>query len=77
MEPSSGVAPELMEKAKKMQLPPLPWTWEKLGEDLYCQIASELNYFNPKAEPPDYRPSLDPTPFLGLILKHKTKTTEE
>lgn len=68
---------KILEKAKTMDLPPLPWTHEKLGEDLYCQIASELGYFNPQSEPASYRPSLDPTPFLGLIKSKTTKKTEE
>ena len=55
------------EKAKTMTLPPLPWTHQALGEDLYCKIATELGYFNPKAERNDYRPSLDPGPFKDLI----------
>jgi len=66
--------PEYIEKAKEMNLPPLPWTHAALGEDLYCQIAVELGYFNPKTERDPYRPSLDPTPFLGLI---KAKTTKK
>jgi len=64
------------EKAKTMALPPLPWTWEKLGEELYCKLATELGYFNPKAERPDYRPSLDPTPFLSLIQAKQAKPKE-
>ena len=55
------------EKAKTMTLPPLPWTYQALGEEKYCEIARELGYFNPKAEASDYRPSLDPTKFLPLI----------
>ena len=55
------------EKAKTMTLPPLPWTHQALGEDVYCKIATELGYFNPKAERNDYRPSLDPGPFKDLI----------
>ena len=55
------------EKAKTMTLPPLPWTHQALGEDVYCKIATELGYFNPKAERNDYRPSLDPGPFKELI----------
>ena len=61
------------EKAKTMNLPPLPWTWEALGEEKYCEIATELGYFNPKSEKDDYRPSLDPTPFLSLIQAKKEK----
>lgn len=68
---------KILEKAKTMDLPPLPWTHEKLGEDLYCLIASELGYFNPKSEQADYRPALDPTPFLSLIKSKTTKKTEE
>lgn len=55
------------EKAKTMTLPPLPWTHQVLGEEIYCKIAVELGYFNPKAERNDYRPSLDPGPFKDLI----------
>ena len=62
------------EKAKTMQLPPLPWTVEALGEEVYCKIAAELGYFNPKSERKDYRPSLDPTPYLSLI---KSTTNKE
>ena len=64
-------------KAKTMNLPPLPWTWEALGEDKYCELAIELGFFNPKAERADYRPSLDPTPFLSLINKSKPKAKSE
>lgn len=60
------------EKAKTMTLPPLPWTHQALGEETYCKIATELGYFNPKAESGQYRPSLDPGPFADLI-----KTTKE
>ena len=60
------------EKAKTMNLPPLPWTHQALGEETYCKIATELGYFNPKAESGQYRPSLDPGPFADLI-----KTTKE
>ena len=55
------------EKAKTMTLPPLPWTHQALGEETYCKIATELGYFNPKAESGQYRPSLDPGPFADLI----------
>lgn len=64
-------------KAKTMNPPPLPWTWEALGEDKYCELAIELGFFNPKAERADYRPSLDPTPFLSLINKPKPKAKSE
>ena len=40
---------QFYEKAKTMTLPPLPWTHQALGEDVYCKIATELGYFNPKA----------------------------
>ena len=63
---------QFYEKAKTMTLPPLPWTHAALGEDVYCKIATELGYFNPKAESGQYRPSLDPGPFADLI-----KTTKE
>lgn len=65
------------QKAETMSLPPLPWTWEALGEDRYCEIAVELGYFNPKSERPDYRPSLDPTPFIDLIRKRQTKPKQQ
>ena len=58
---------QYFEKAKTMTLPPLPWTHQALGEDAYCKIATELGYFNPKAERNDYRPALDPSPYLSLI----------
>jgi hypothetical protein len=58
---------QFYEKAKTMTLPPLPWTHAALGEDAYCKIATELGYFNPKAESGQYRPSLDPGPFADLI----------
>jgi hypothetical protein len=63
------------EKASKMQLPPLPWTHEALGEELYCQLATQLGYFNPKAERKDYRPTLDPSPFAQFIGKGAPKPT--
>jgi len=63
------------EKAKTMTLPPLPWTVEALGEETYYKLASELGYFNPRSERKDYRPSLDPTPFVSLIKP--TNTTKE
>lgn len=55
------------EKARSMQLPPLPWSIENLGDEVYCHLASELGYFNPRSERADYRPSLDPSPFIDLI----------
>ena len=58
---------QYFEKAKTMTLPPLPWTHQALGEETYCKIATELGYFNPKAESGQYRPSLDPGPFADLI----------
>lgn len=61
------------EKAKSITLPPLPWTIEKLGEEKYCEIAKELGYFDPKKERVDYRPALDPTPFLSLLKTNKEK----
>lgn len=61
------------EKAKTMNLPPLPWTHEALGEELYCTLATELGYFNPKAEKEDYRPALDASPYLSLIRAKKEK----
>jgi hypothetical protein len=60
-----------VDKAKTMTLPPLPRTHEKLGEEKYCEIAKDLGYFDPKKERVDYRPALDPTPFLSLIKKEK------
>lgn len=62
-----------VEKAKTMNLPPLPWTHQALGEELYCTLAVELGYFNPKAERKDFRPTLDPTLFVHLIGKASTK----
>ncbi len=55
------------QKAMTMTLPPLPWTHEALGEEMYCTIARELGYFDPRKEKKDYRPSLDPTPYRDLI----------
>ena len=55
------------EKAKTLQLPLPPWTHEALGEAKYCEIASELGFFNPKSEQKNYRPNLDPAPFLEII----------
>ena len=60
------------EKAKSMSLPPLPWTHKALGEEVYCRLATELGYFVAAAERRDYRPDLDPTPFLELV-KSKEK----
>ncbi len=37
------------------------------AEELYCLLATRLGYFNPKNEPTNYRPSLDPTPYLDQI----------
>ena len=65
-----------VEKAKTMQLPSLPWTHEALGEELYCKLAVELGYYNPKAEKKDYRPTLDPTPYAHLIGKGKPAAKE-
>lgn len=64
---------DYIEKAKRMTLPPLPWTHQALGEAKYCEIARELGYFDPAKEKRDYRPSLDPTPFLSLIKTSKEK----
>jgi hypothetical protein len=61
------------EKAMTMNLPPLPWTYEALGEEMYNTIARELGYFDPRKEKKDYRPSLDPTPFKDLIKATSTK----
>jgi hypothetical protein len=61
------------EKAMTMNLPPLPWTYEALGEETYNMIARELGYFDPRKEKKDYRPSLDPTPFKDLIKATSTK----
>lgn len=61
------------EKAKTMTLPPLPWTHENLGEEKYCEIAKELGYFDPKKEQADFRPALNPTPFLSLLKTNKEK----
>ena len=66
-----------VEKAKTMQLPPLPWTHEALGEELYCKLAVELGYYNPKAERRDYRPALDASPFAHLIGKATKPATKE
>lgn len=49
------------------KFPPLPWTHEALGEEKYCEVAVELGFFNPKTEATDFRPSLDPVPFLDKI----------
>jgi len=49
------------------QLPIPPWTHENLGEEKYCEVATKLGFFNPKAEDERYRPSLDHTPYLETI----------
>jgi hypothetical protein len=61
------------EKAKSMSLPPLPWTHKALGEEVYCRLATELGYFVAAAERKDYRPDLDPTPFLELVKSKEKK----
>jgi hypothetical protein len=61
------------EKAKSMSLPPLPWTHKALGEETYCRLAMELGYFVAAAERRDYRPDLDPTPFLELVKSKEKK----
>jgi hypothetical protein len=61
------------EKAKTMSLPPLPWTHRALGEEVYCRLATELGYFVAAAERRDYRPDLDPTPFLELVKSKEKK----
>ena len=50
-------------------LPKLPWTHAALGEEIYCNLARSLGYFDPGSESADYRPSLDPTPYLSMIAK--------
>lgn len=56
------------------ELPLPPWSHEALGEEKYCELATKLGFFNPKAEPTTYRPDLDPTPFLDQIRgQHKSK----
>lgn len=60
-------AEELQEKARAIKLPLPPWSVAKLGEEKYCELARELGYFNPKTESKDYRPDLDPTPFLDVV----------
>jgi len=59
------------EKAMTMNLPPLPWTHEALGEEKYCEIARELGYFDPRSEQKNYRPPLDPHPYKDLIRATK------
>ena len=66
-----------IEKASKMNLPPLPWTHEALGEELYCKLAVELGYYNPKAEKKDYRPALVATPYAHLIGKGTKPAAKE
>ena len=68
---------EHLEAAKAMQLPLPPWTHEVLGEQRYCDIATKLGFFNPKAEPSDYRPALDPSPFADIIRAQYKGTTQE
>lgn len=59
------------------ELPLPPWTHEALGEELYCRIATELGYFNPKNEQSSYRPDLDPTPHLDIIrMQQSMKKTK-
>ena len=48
------------------ELPIPPWTHENLGEEKYCEVATNLGFFNPKAEA-GHRPTLDHTPFLDTI----------
>lgn len=55
------------------ELPLPPWTHADLGEELYCKVATELGYFNPKTEPITYRPDLDPTPHLETIRAQRAK----
>ena len=60
------------------QLPLPPWTHKNLGEELYCKLAVELGYFNPKVERAEYRPDLDPTPYLDQIrAQHAPKKTKQ
>ena len=64
--------------AKTMKLPLPPWTHEKLGEELYCKLAQELGFFDPRTERANYRPSLDPTSFLDEIRRqYAAKSTKE
>ncbi len=55
------------EQLKTYNFPLPPWTVQSLGDELYCKLARDLGYFNPKAERAEYRPDLDPTPFLDQI----------
>lgn len=66
-----------IEKTKSMNLPLPPWTVEALGEETYCKLALELGFFNPKMERKDYRPALDPTPYLDAIKAKMTNTKEK
>ena len=50
---------------RKLELPPLPWTHEALGKELYNFIAREGGYFDPEREPPSYRPDLGPLGPIG------------
>lgn len=47
----------------KTTVPPGPWTVEKLGEELYCQLARDYGVFDPSRELATYRPPLDLTTF--------------
>lgn len=65
------------EQLKKYNFPVPPWTHANLGEELYCELALVLGYFNPKAEPAAYRPDLDPTPYLNHIrAQHAAKKSK-
>ena len=50
---------------------------EEEGKRLYFTLARELGYFNPKGESGDYRPALDPTPFLDIIREQHSKKKKE
>jgi hypothetical protein len=47
-----------------LNLPPYPWTVEKLGEEVYCKIARISGAFNPTLDP-RFRPALDPRTFAS------------
>ncbi len=47
------------------------------AEEIYCRLATELGYFNPKTEPTAYRPALDCTPHLAKIREQNAKKPAE
>lgn len=70
-----------------LNLPPVPWTVEKLGRELYGKLARVSGVCNPDLDP-NFTPAIDPRAFaqgrknhrarmLGLILAPDTIETNE